>query len=353
MQHNLRDARNIADAIRFRRDRVNFSPTSTIRDFNGIQNAMYKSGLEINNRSTKNIGNTIEEVKDFLKIPAPSVKAFAYASPEIQAECFLGPGDECILRLTSGLLNLLSQDELRFVIGHELGHFLLGHSGVFDSNEFWLSQAQEVSADRVGLLCAGSLEIALRAILKTTSGLGDELLTFNISEFVQQMRKFLEVACIKNNESTHPSMVLRSRALIWFSTSEYFLEYPEVQSGVSLSKIDDKVIFDFDKEKQVLNEAEKIQVEQDLMFWLSAEFIFNQGKFLKSTQKHLEQVVGVEKVGKLKSLLSNFTHSEVGEKIREGLSTAQARYDVTCKGESEQLKLKIISSIMEGSKKSY
>ena len=346
VQHNLNDARNITNFLRFSKDKPSLSPSTSTREFDNVKNALYKSGLEVNEKSTKKIGKTINEVKNFLKIPRSSVKTFVYSSPEIQAECFLGSESECILRVTSGLIKLLSQEELKFVVGHELGHFLLGHSGIFNPREFWKSQAQEISADRVGLLCAGSLDIAFRTILKTTSGLGEEHLTFDIGEFVSQMKKFLEVACMKNDESTHPSMVLRSRALIWFSMSDYFLCFPNNLSRLSLEKTDSKVIADFNKERQVINKIERKNIKNEFVFWVIADFIFRQGKFSKKSQDIIKKIIGGEKLNNLKSLLSNFTSSEVEEEIKKNISLSRLNYDNIFENSSEQFRKETATDIL-------
>src|SRR5690606_30615159 len=102
----------------------------TANSLDSIKNNLYKNGLEITEKSTKGIGETISSVLSTLKIPKENVKSFVYASPEIQAECFSAGQDECVLRFSSALINLLTLDELKFVIGHELGHFLFRHKGI-------------------------------------------------------------------------------------------------------------------------------------------------------------------------------------------------------------------------------
>lgn len=84
--------------------------------------------------------------------------------------------------LTSGLLDALDEEELTYVIGHELGHAMLGHlevrvyndrdlSGLTVLRHFALRRYQELSADRVGLLCTPDLDKVLRAELMLHSGI--------------------------------------------------------------------------------------------------------------------------------------------------------------------------------------
>ncbi len=91
--------------------------------------------------------------------------------------------------LTSGLVEMFSPDELRFVIGHEVGHILLGHTRITSllggmvgvpgipvlsviggwAFRRW-SRLAEYSADRAGLMAAASLEAAERALTKLMVG---------------------------------------------------------------------------------------------------------------------------------------------------------------------------------------
>ncbi len=99
----------------------------------------------------------------------------------------LAHGKRFDLLMHSSMLRDFSMPELRFVIGHELGHVIFEHStfsihevfekkqGQVDAglahNMFSWSRAAEVSADRIGLLCCGSMGQAVTALFKTSSGL--------------------------------------------------------------------------------------------------------------------------------------------------------------------------------------
>ena len=89
-----------------------------------------------------------------------------YASPDLNAECYLGDTSNCIIRFSSSLIDILDKNEFEFVVGHELGHFLLSHQQacVTEKNlEYYIQQrAQEISADRLGLIACDSLDIALK-----------------------------------------------------------------------------------------------------------------------------------------------------------------------------------------------
>jgi Zn-dependent protease with chaperone function len=91
--------------------------------------------------------------------------------------------------LYSSLLQAMDAGELRFIIGHELGHVALGHTwlnsiiggmagipapgpaGALLTMAFlWWNRACEYSADRAGLLACGSLSQATSALIKLAAG---------------------------------------------------------------------------------------------------------------------------------------------------------------------------------------
>lgn len=134
--------------------------------------------------------------------------------------------------VNSGLLEDFSTDELRFVLGHELGHVLYEHSSLpvsemlADSDNLQVeetvlllrwSRASEISADRIGLLCAGSLTAAVTALFKTTSGLKGIDSGAILRSFRKQYDEFRahqqERGGMYEWARTHPLMAVRFKAL--------------------------------------------------------------------------------------------------------------------------------------------
>lgn len=77
----------------------------------------------------------------------------AYLSPEVNA--FATPDGS--IRVYAGLMDLMSDDELRGVIGHEIGHTKLGHSVSA------MKKALLVSAARKGAATSGNSNVAIIA----------------------------------------------------------------------------------------------------------------------------------------------------------------------------------------------
>ncbi len=110
---------------------------------------------------------------------------FVRQSPDYNASVFAHERRFDLL-VHSAMINDFSADELRFVFGHELGHVVFQHSQFPIRDMYPLvkdrdpegailllrwSQAAEVSADRVGMLCCGQLGAAATALFRTASGL--------------------------------------------------------------------------------------------------------------------------------------------------------------------------------------
>ena len=107
---------------------------------------------------------------------------------ELNAYTF-GISDPKVVVLYSGLLKVMDEAELRFVLGHELGHVGLNHAwlntllggmsgvpqpfGIAILLTFafrWWNRLCEFSADRAGLLACGSLGKATSALVKLAMG---------------------------------------------------------------------------------------------------------------------------------------------------------------------------------------
>jgi Zn-dependent protease with chaperone function len=117
-------------------------------------------------------------------------KVEVYVAPgrELNAYTF-GLSSPKIVVLYSPLLQTMDEDELLFILGHELGHVALGHTwlnsliggmagipaswsaGALLAMAFlWWNRMCEYSADRAGLLACGKPEKAATALIKLAAG---------------------------------------------------------------------------------------------------------------------------------------------------------------------------------------
>ncbi|MGJ3508501.1 M48 family metallopeptidase [Enemella sp. A6] len=187
---------------------------------------------------------------------------YVVADPTLNAMC-IGM-DKPIIVLNSALVDLMDDDELRFVLGHELGHAVSGHAlyrtllllimGMtrsFGSIPFsgiafrvitaglmeW-QRKSELSADRAGLLATQDKGAAIRSMLKLASG--GHLEQLDTATFLEQAREYAATEDLRDSvlkwvmleTASHPFAVIRAGELQkWATSGEYIKiiggEYPK------------------------------------------------------------------------------------------------------------------------------
>ncbi|MDQ3604767.1 MAG: M48 family metallopeptidase [Gemmatimonadota bacterium] len=154
--------------------------------------------------------------------------------------------------LNSGTLGLLDDDELQFILGHELGHIMSGHvlyntmmvilvmlaqrgfpvvgwaaAAILLALQEWHRKA-ELSSDRAGALAVQDPELGMRTMLKLAGG-GRPGET-NLPEFIRQADEYRQGGDLADQVfkvlnilgATHPFPVLRVAELRdWFESGEY------------------------------------------------------------------------------------------------------------------------------------
>ena len=162
--------------------------------------------------------------------------------------------DRPIIVLSSGLVHHLDDDELRFVIGHELGHAISGHAiyrtlllrllglgGLLNAipggaigirmvtvGLLEWSRKAELSADRAGLLASQDPTAALRTHMKLASG--GTLEELDVTSFLAQGAEYDEGGDVRESliklsllqQQTHPFAVVRATELRrWIDSGAY------------------------------------------------------------------------------------------------------------------------------------
>lgn len=177
--------------------------------------------------------------------------------------------DEPFIMVTTGLVEALDEDSLRFVIGHEMGHVLSGHAvlrtlllrllslqttvawvpagalgirAVIAALREWFRKA-ELTADRAGLLCGQDPAAALRAHLFLAGGTTVD--DIDIPSFLQQAAEYEKVEDIRDSihklraveGMSHPLAVVRAAQLQRWAASE---DYRAILGGTYQRREDDK-----------------------------------------------------------------------------------------------------------------
>jgi hypothetical protein len=156
------------------------------------------------------------------------------------AVCHL-PGEAHVI-FSGPILSLLSADELRGVIGHELAHHQLWQ---MQSGDFCLADrilhsaanhpgakpahtqsarvwrlATELFADRGAYLAAGSLELAVAGLVKVRTGLAQ----VSAKSYLAQAEELFSKSKPKTDQLTHPEPFIRARALQLWATEDKALD---------------------------------------------------------------------------------------------------------------------------------
>ena len=126
--------------------------------------------------------------------------------------------------ITSPLINLLDDNEMNFVIGHEIGHAIFNHLDYTKTADTTLdnikSQCAEISADRIGFASVDDINIAASALHKLKYGIRYSQNKIDIKKLTDH---------INDPESgystTHPIDSLRLESIIRFSMSKKYREY--------------------------------------------------------------------------------------------------------------------------------
>jgi Zn-dependent protease with chaperone function len=209
------------------------------------------SAARVGPRQFADLDALLDECVDVLDAPA---KPELYVMQSATADTFTIGMDKPFIVISSGLYDLMTHEELRFVVGHELGHALSGHAvyrtmmmhlmrlarsfGVVPVGGWALraivaallewQRKSELSGDRAGLLCSQDLDTAIGVEMKLAGG--SRLDKLDSEAFLAQAREYERTGDMRDGVlkllnlelQTHPFSVLRAAALTnWVDTGGY------------------------------------------------------------------------------------------------------------------------------------
>ena len=345
-------ARELAERNRFSEDIISDESIDYKGSADQIKSHLSQSDLQVSSAVTPHLSKSLEKVIKRLQMPSDSVEAFVYSMPGIQAESYCGSSSQCVIRFSSGLIDILNAEEIEFVAGHEIGHFLLNH-GMFSSDvrahsleHFMHFRSQEISADRIGLLACQSINVALKSLMKLVSGLGDKHLRFDITKFISQLKNVSEIHSFVDQTPTHPSILVRSRALLWFSLTDYYLQGAENYSANKMKKLDERVIKDLTKfidgpTKKLIEEAKNSHA-----LWLTISDMVDDGVFDANEQKILNESFGEDNLKGFLNLIEGRSKKEVieisSQKLKESREELAQLIPMSFKNEEMIIKKKVL-----------
>jgi Zn-dependent protease with chaperone function len=235
----------------------------------GLERLYFLDNVASNVRVTKNmfgrLYKSLQWACKILEIEEPEL----YITVDPQPNSYTYGHTRPFVVMTSGLVDMLDDEERFFVLAHELGHIKADHVlyGVLARNISaivaiigqatlgigallgqgltialydWYRKA-ELTADRAGLLCVQDLDPCIRTFMKLAGGASRLFQEMDKDEFVKQIRAYEDSDRSNLNKAykflltlfrTHPYPILRAKELdTWHGTGYRELAGPRALLG--------------------------------------------------------------------------------------------------------------------------
>ncbi len=221
-----------------------------------ITNELLSNTVLLSEAIAPRIYNICSEIQRKLGF-AEKIDFYLQSSSDINAFSINGYGYvPNMICFTSSLIQQMNDDELRFVIGHEIGHLIYDHNKLDVVQRFlnkndderlpaaitlhylrYIKYA-EISADRIGFIAMPNIHVVTNTFFKLTCGLSEQHLNFNATEYLKQLERIKEIG-VGNLFSTHPNPMIRIQSLMHFAKSELARE--AAGNALSREKLDARV----------------------------------------------------------------------------------------------------------------
>ena len=208
--------------------------------------ALLAQAREITPQNTPRLAAIVAE--SAARLQAKSVQVFVAPGDTLNAYTF-GLFSPKVVVLHSALLQVMDEDHLRFILGHEMGHVRLGHtwlnslvggmagipspflgSTLLAMAFLWWNRACEYSADRAGLLACGNPHQAIGTLVRLAAGT-----EARSQADLERVYRLLDaeddhiLGNLSETLTTHPMMIRRIDALRDYASSA---EYRRLQALV-------------------------------------------------------------------------------------------------------------------------
>ena len=191
---------------------------------------LLKSTYRLDRETHPKLYDFAVEISEAYARPAPVTFYQAQTGAGMNAALAYLPGEPHVI-LSGPVLNVLSDAELRAVLGHELAHFLLfeQEGGEFlvaaellralcndhEAAPAFVESARlfnlytEVFADRGAWAVTGDLAVSVAALIKMETGLQE----VSAESYLRQAEEIFSKSRVQANQLTHPEPYIRARAL--------------------------------------------------------------------------------------------------------------------------------------------
>lgn len=228
---------------------------------NYFKNILQGHSFKVSEKLAPRLFNSFAEVKKQLEFEEP-IEFYITNNPELNAFAIsrLELDESHIININSGLIDKVDDDELKFIVGHEIGHLISNNANIVQLLNFvFMDQSEtplmmqhkiavwdklsELTADRFGFMACGRLDKVLSCFFKMASGLSVERLNFDPKAFSLENEEILKYfkETGSGNLLSHPINPIRIKAVELFETS---VLYKNLLSGAELitdKKLNDQI----------------------------------------------------------------------------------------------------------------
>ena len=270
------------------------------------------TSLRLSQEMAPDVAEIMRSCARTLGISAP-IETYVYPGAMFNAAAVKPEKGRLFVILSSSLLEGFEEDELKFVVGHELGHHVYEHhripvaallqgrppiSAGLALQLFAWQRYAEISCDRAGMLCTGNLDSAARSLFKLASGLKSNRVQVNIGQFLAQagdLRNEVESSNRADETmrsdwfSTHPFSPLRLVAAQLFAKSE-FMQKAGVARNDLETQVDD--IMGVMSPSYLSEDSEVAEHMRRLLFAAAVVLANASGSVSEVTLKALRELLG-------------------------------------------------------------
>lgn len=218
--------------------------------------------VKVGPRQCASLHEMLVEACEILDVELPQL----YITQDPSVNAFTFGSEQPFIVLNSGLIDLMSEDELFTIIAHEVGHIKCGHvlykmvasflrtaAELIADMTFGLGKIitgpllvafyewdrkSELTADRAGLLAVQDSDVVVTTLMKLAGGSAKVYEQFNREEFLRQADNYTELDQSTLNQfykllqvifRSHPFPALRAREVNEWSKST---EYKNIMDGI-------------------------------------------------------------------------------------------------------------------------
>ena len=228
---------------------------------NYFKNILQGHSFKVSEKLAPRLFSSFKEVMDRLEFSEPT-EFYITNNPELNAFAVsrLEEDQSHIININSGLIDKVDDDELKFIVGHEIGHLISNNANIAQLLNFVFAdqtetplmmqhkiavwdKLSELTADRFGFIACGNLDKVLSCFFKMASGLSVERLNFDPKAFSIENEEILNYfkETGSGNLLSHPINPIRIKAVELFETSKLYKNLISGEELLTDTVLDDEI----------------------------------------------------------------------------------------------------------------